>query len=85
MTIVTCTEDRYRNQAPAVSQLNGLVLYSRMPQRLRRSSPWLNRSGAEGDLKELNGRTPANLTRYGTSARSSHACRRHLDRIVTDV
>ena len=23
MTIVTCTEDRYRNQAPAVSQLNG--------------------------------------------------------------
>ena len=23
MTIVTCTEDRYRNQAPAVSRLNG--------------------------------------------------------------
>jgi hypothetical protein len=49
-----------------------------MPQRLRRSSPWLNRSGAEGYLKELNGRTPAKLTRYGTSARSTRACRRHL-------
>ena len=49
-----------------------------MPQLLRRSSPWLNRSGAEGDLKELNGRTPAKLTRYGTRARSTHACRRHL-------
>ena len=56
----------------------GSVLYSRVPQRLRRSSPWLNRSGAEADLKELNGRTSARLTRHGTSARSTHACRRHL-------
>ena len=55
-----------------------------MPQLLRRSSPWLNRSGAEADLTELNGRTPAKLTRYGTSARSTHAyCT--CDRIMTDM
>jgi hypothetical protein len=78
MTIVTYTEDRYRIQALPCHNSTGLVLYSRMPQRLRRSSPWLNRSGAEADLKERNGRTPAKLTRYGTRARSTHTCRRHL-------
>lgn len=56
MTIVTCTEDRCREPGPCrVTTQRVLVLYGRMPQLLRRSSPWLNRSGAEGDLKELNG------------------------------
>ncbi|MGH3827767.1 MAG: hypothetical protein ACRDQX_11435 [Pseudonocardiaceae bacterium] len=68
-----------------MSQLIGFgALYGRVPQRLRRPSPWLNRSGAEGDLKELNGWTPAKLTRYGTSARSTHAYRTY-DRIMTDT
>ena len=85
MTIVTCTEDWYQNQAPAVSQLIGVgARYGRVPQRLRRCSPWLNHSGAEGDLKELNGRTPAKLARYGTSARSIDAHRTY-DRIMTDT
>ena len=68
-----------------MSQLMGVgALYSRVPQRLRCPSPWLNRSVAEGDLKELNGWTPAKLTRYGTSARSTHAyCT--CDRIMTDM
>jgi hypothetical protein len=44
MIIATCTEDRCREPGPAVSQLMGLALYNRVPQRLRRASPWLNRS-----------------------------------------
>ena len=68
-----------------MSQLTGVgALYSRVPQRLRSPSPWLNRSGAVGDPKELNGWTPAKLTRYGTSTRSIHAYRTY-DRIMTDT
>ena len=43
MIIVTCTDDRYREQAPAVSQFNGVrCLYSRVP----RSSAAYSRAGA---------------------------------------
>jgi hypothetical protein len=37
---------------------SGLVLYSRVPQRLHALHLGSNRSGAEGDLKELNAWTP---------------------------
>jgi hypothetical protein len=56
-----------------------------MPQRLRRSSPWLNRSGAEADLKELNGRTRAKLARYSTRTAAPALAGGTYDRIMTDV
>jgi hypothetical protein len=66
----------------------GLVLYSAACpsgcDALHLPSPWLNRSEAEGDLKELNGWIPAKLTRDGTSARSTHAHRTYA-RIMTDM
>ena len=49
------------------------------------SHTWLDRSGPEGDLMELNGWTsPQMLRRYGASARSARA-RRTYDRIMTDT
>jgi hypothetical protein len=53
-----------------------LVLYSRMPQPQRRSSPWLNRSRAEGKGTERpDPRTAHPLRNQG---RTAHACRRHV-------
>jgi site-specific recombinase XerD len=57
------------------------------PHRFRHyfSHTWLDRSGPEGDLMELNGWTsPQMLRRYGASARSARA-RRTYDRIMTDT
>ena len=54
------------------------------PHRFRHhfSHTWLEVSGAEGDLMELNGWTsPQMLRRYGASARSARA-RRAYDRIM---
>ena len=54
------------------------------PHRFRHHSShtWLDRSGAERDLMELNGRTsPQILTRYGASARGARA-RRSYDHIM---
>ena len=49
------------------------------------SHTWLDRSGPEGDLMELNGwSSPQMLRRYGASARSARA-RRTYDRIMTDT
>jgi hypothetical protein len=79
MTIVTCTEDRYEDPGPCrVTTQRVRCSMARMPHRLRRCSPWLNRTGAEGDLKEPNGRTPAKLTGDGHQGPQPRACRRHL-------
>ena len=57
------------------------------PHRFRHhfSHTWLDRSGPEGDLMELNGwASPQMLSRYGASARSARAHRTY-DRIMDDT
>ena len=57
------------------------------PHRFRHhfSHTWLDHSGAEGDLMELNGwASPQMLRRYGASARAARA-RRHYDQIMDDT
>lgn len=49
------------------------------------SVTWLDRSGAEGDLMELNGWTsPERIRRYGAATRGARA-RRSYDCVMADI